>query len=266
MPLESGQYIPELDDNNPVGTDPVSAGDDHLRLIKRAVTQSFPAFEGTAAVPAFVELTEAQINDAALKGEDQTIAGAWTFNGDATFEGEADLRGITTIGQPAIPSALILEGDATNSSNIQAKTIAGTPVVVFRRAPTADSLQVGASTLSLQMNGSATRPQYNARELAFENPTYVNVGAGRTLTQADAGKVLQFTSGTVTLAALAAGTTICLESDATGFAIAVGSTLLAWRDGSGTVKTGARTIKGNSIVTLYWSSTNGVRIFGNGIS
>ena len=102
--------------------------------------------------------------------------------------------------------------------------------------------------------------------LARRRTPYQAVGAGRALTQADEDKVLQFTSGTVTLAILAQGTTICLESDETGFAIDVGGTTLSWRDGSGTVKTGARTIKANSVVTIYWATTQGVRIFGNGIS
>ena len=54
MPLETGNFIPELDDNNPLGSDNVSLGDDHIRLIKRAVTGSFSGFVGTTAVPKLV--------------------------------------------------------------------------------------------------------------------------------------------------------------------------------------------------------------------
>lgn len=76
MPLETGDFIPELDPNNPLGADNVSLGDDHLRLLKRAVTGSFPAFVGTNAIPKSVALTEDQINDTALQSESPTFTGA----------------------------------------------------------------------------------------------------------------------------------------------------------------------------------------------
>ena len=69
MGLETGSFIPELDQSNPDGVDPKSEGDNHLRLIKVCVQGSFPAFVGTTAVPAFVGLTEDQLSDAALKSE-----------------------------------------------------------------------------------------------------------------------------------------------------------------------------------------------------
>ncbi len=42
MPLETGDYIADLNPANPLGTDPVSAGDDHVRLVKKCTQQSFP--------------------------------------------------------------------------------------------------------------------------------------------------------------------------------------------------------------------------------
>ena len=43
MALESGTYISSLNANNPVGaTDPKSQGDDHLRLIKSTILNTFP--------------------------------------------------------------------------------------------------------------------------------------------------------------------------------------------------------------------------------
>lgn len=42
MPLEDANFISELNPNWPLGTDPVSAGDDHARVTKKAVQQSFP--------------------------------------------------------------------------------------------------------------------------------------------------------------------------------------------------------------------------------
>lgn len=89
MPLETGTLIPELDENNPLGSDGKNQGDDHLRLLKRCVTGSFPAFVGTTAVPKSVTLTEDQINDAALKSVDQTIIGEWTFPNVTRFSGNS---------------------------------------------------------------------------------------------------------------------------------------------------------------------------------
>lgn len=49
MGLESATYISQLDASNPLGSDPKSQGDDHLRLIKAAIKATFPAF-GAAAL------------------------------------------------------------------------------------------------------------------------------------------------------------------------------------------------------------------------
>lgn len=57
MALENANYISELDPVNPVGaTDPKAQGDDHLRVIKKAVRQSFPN------ISAPVTLTAPQMN------------------------------------------------------------------------------------------------------------------------------------------------------------------------------------------------------------
>ena len=43
MSLESGNYIKDLQPLNPPGTDPVSEGNDHLKLIKKVLKNSFPS-------------------------------------------------------------------------------------------------------------------------------------------------------------------------------------------------------------------------------
>lgn len=42
MPVENAQYINQLQKDSPQGGESISEGDDHLRAIKTAVTQSFP--------------------------------------------------------------------------------------------------------------------------------------------------------------------------------------------------------------------------------
>jgi len=41
MGLETASYISELVDTNPTASDPVSQGDDHLRLIKSVLQTQF---------------------------------------------------------------------------------------------------------------------------------------------------------------------------------------------------------------------------------
>jgi hypothetical protein len=43
MALESGTYVKDLVSTNPPGTDAISQGDDHLRLIKSVLQNSFPS-------------------------------------------------------------------------------------------------------------------------------------------------------------------------------------------------------------------------------
>lgn len=49
MGLETGTYISDLVTTNPIGaTDPKSQGDDHLRLLKTVIKNTFPGMAGTA--------------------------------------------------------------------------------------------------------------------------------------------------------------------------------------------------------------------------
>jgi hypothetical protein len=50
MSLETGNYIFNLDSSNPTGADPKSRGDDHFRLIKSVVKNSFAGFTGAVIV------------------------------------------------------------------------------------------------------------------------------------------------------------------------------------------------------------------------
>ena len=62
MGLETATYIHELDSANPVGgADPKSQGDDHIRLVKDTLQNTFPSIEGA------ITLSHTQINAAAIK-------------------------------------------------------------------------------------------------------------------------------------------------------------------------------------------------------
>lgn len=59
MPLEQAQYIDSLTPEWPLGSDPRSAGDDHIRMIKQVLQNSFPGVTGA------VTATQQQLNDLA---------------------------------------------------------------------------------------------------------------------------------------------------------------------------------------------------------
>ena len=57
MALESTTYINGLVATNPTGTDPKSQGDDHIRLVKSAIKNTFPNITGQ------VTATHTQLNN-----------------------------------------------------------------------------------------------------------------------------------------------------------------------------------------------------------
>lgn len=70
MPLETGTYISDLNQNNPVGaTDGKQRGDDHIRLVKKTILNTFPSVTGA------ITLTHTQINNAAIKTEANVFTG-----------------------------------------------------------------------------------------------------------------------------------------------------------------------------------------------
>ena len=50
MPVENPTYIDGLESDWPLGSDPESAGDDHLRLIKKAVQNTLPKFNSAVTI------------------------------------------------------------------------------------------------------------------------------------------------------------------------------------------------------------------------
>lgn len=114
MAVESADFIPELNENAPLGTELKQEGDNHIRVTKNAVKGSFPNFAGVA-----VTGTEAEINstvdnfktdapsDSVTYGRNN---GAWvsvTTAGGVTIEDE----GSTVTGGPH--TTLNFTGDVT---------------------------------------------------------------------------------------------------------------------------------------------------------
>ena len=51
MAVESASWVTQLVSTNPVVGDPVGEGDDHLRMLKTVLKNSFPSTSTTAIVP-----------------------------------------------------------------------------------------------------------------------------------------------------------------------------------------------------------------------
>lgn len=53
MPAETGQYVADLDKDRPTIDEPISEGDDHIRLIKQVLQKTFPEASGPQAPVAY---------------------------------------------------------------------------------------------------------------------------------------------------------------------------------------------------------------------
>ena len=51
MGVETASYITQLVDTNPVVGDPVGEGDDHIRMVKTVLKNSFPSTSTAAVIP-----------------------------------------------------------------------------------------------------------------------------------------------------------------------------------------------------------------------
>ena len=128
MPLEVANFIPELVETNPDGTDLASTLDNHDRVIKTAVKGSFPNFVGTTGSPAFVSKTEAQLNDTVEASADNSFTGNNDINGNPIAVQRITERvvpGNTTVLQTDEQNVIRYEGGGTEAITFD-QLIAGT--------------------------------------------------------------------------------------------------------------------------------------------
>lgn len=270
MPLEAGTFIPELNANNPLGADPKSEGDDHLRLIKRSVLGSFPGFVGNAATPKSVTLTEDQINDAALKSAAQTISGAWEFTDNVLIANDKAYQARFS-GGPATPliGMSALDRMELGSAGHHTDFFAATGANAYRYFVGGAEVSRGGTVA----DGGVLIADLDGffQKAAFRNPRNVTFSTSQTAQQSWEGGVRQCTGGnpTVTIDQLEGGTTWRFIVTSTTLTILKGNvTNMRWLDGSGSlnaIATGVAATPG-SIVEVYYQSATTMYIFGNGIT
>jgi hypothetical protein len=69
MGIETGKYITDLDEGWPTANDSISMGDDHLRLIKAVLKNTFPEAKGPQAPNYYPELEQGSVI--------HNVAGEW---------------------------------------------------------------------------------------------------------------------------------------------------------------------------------------------
>lgn len=100
MPLETGEFITDLVITNPLGTDPKAQGDDHLRLLKKVLQQSFPAIDAEVlSTPDEINSWEARI--LAIEESPQIAElrrTCWATLTGAGAQSQSNLLGVTLTG------------------------------------------------------------------------------------------------------------------------------------------------------------------------
>ena len=268
MSLEAGDFIPELNANNPLGSDPKSEGDDHIRLVKRCTQGSFPGFVGTTAVPKSVTLTEDQINDAALKSAAQTISGIWTHSVNLELLNNTQLRTFEqgnlvgrAIARMATNNQLVFGSSAVDArleADLSFRTEIGGDIV-------ADCVPRASGSLLVNDIGGVQK------KAGFRNPGSHNENDAYTLVQADEGQIVRKTSGVTfdyTVPQLEAGTAITIINDSANNPITLVEGAGVGMDAmvGGAELTAPLTVALGSVVQLYWVNATTVKVWGNGIS
>ena len=114
MAKETASYISQLVATNPVASDSVSVGDDHLRMLKTVLKTQFSGLTGTTAITA----TEAEMNylDLATLGTSADSKVLTQASGVVTIAGDVVVSGTTpkvTIGDAgAEDTTLLFDGNA----------------------------------------------------------------------------------------------------------------------------------------------------------
>lgn len=138
MPLETASYINQLDAANPLGSDPIASGDDHIRLIKAALKATFPNVAGV------VNATNAQLDNAinaVLKDGSVAMTGPLSLPGNAS----SALQAVPKQQLDAVIAALgTMSSQNSNAVTITGGSITGTTV----NGNVVGSNSVGARTIS----------------------------------------------------------------------------------------------------------------------
>jgi hypothetical protein len=159
MGLETGNYISALVKTNPLSSDNVSEGDDHLQLIKKILKQNFPVGTDSVgpdqAVQVLIAKSSAPTVDTSASGHAARAMGLlWldTTNNVLKIRNQANDAWIT----------LAVDPETSNSVDINAGTIDGaviggaTPAAVTTTSLVATTADINAGTIDGTVIGGST--------------------------------------------------------------------------------------------------------------
>lgn len=221
MGLETGNYINDLVVTNPLGSDPKNQGDDHLRLIKKAIKQSIAGFGGNV-ITTGVDSAGSTISDYVITASSSPVAYASrmvvTFTATHTNSGAATIN-IDSIGEVDLTD---LNGNALTGNEI----LSGAEVMAVYDG-TKFKLMTGVFTTTFELpdqsgsNGKVLRT--NGTNASWGMPAlFIDERTSNTiLGTGDDGTYVKITSGTFTqtfedAATLGDGWQIILHNEGTG--------------------------------------------------
>lgn len=154
--LETGvDYIDDLVITNPTNSDDPSEGDDHLRLTKKAVKQSFPNVDG-AVTPSVAEFN-------ILDGVTSTTAELNILDGVTADATELNYNDVTTLGTVEASKAVTADGSGVTTNAAFASPVLNTAVsgtaVLDEDDMTSDSATQIATQQSIKAYVDASIPE-----------------------------------------------------------------------------------------------------------
>ncbi len=157
MSLETGTFISDLVASNPTSTDLKSQGDDHIRLVKKAIKASFPSIAGAVTV------SEAVINSIPFKADISSPA----FTDTPTAPTAAISTNTTQLATTAFVKSQVAN-DAPTKSGVNAT---GTwPVSVTGNAVTSNAV-ANAAGWSIFPSGNYLYFNFNGNNVAVLDST-----------------------------------------------------------------------------------------------
>jgi len=205
MALENGTYVNSLVPANPASTDGLAQADDHIRLIKSTLKNTFPNLTGavtvtqadlnnTASIPS--SLTDLGITDGTASGQVLTTDGSGNFSFTALPEGTTDtnyyvtggsISGTTlTLNREGLGSVSISGLPAAVTNNSQLTNGAG--YITASNVP--DSIGVNQSYASTTLTTNTWYQNTTGRAIAIYYRLNVGGGSAYVSTTASGGVVV----------------------------------------------------------------------------
>ena len=255
MALETGNYISDLVKTNPLSSDDISQGDDHLQLIKKILQRTFPVGTDTSldsgvgpdqAVQVLIAKSSAPTVDTSASGNAARAMGllwldttsnllkirnqandAWiTLPIDPENDNNVDING-GTIDGTTIGATTPAAGDFTTLDTTGALTV-GTDITI-----SGDDIIMATNTdaYMLVADGTSYNPVAITGDVTLTNAGVTSIGADKVIT----AKILDGNVTNAKVADMAANTVKVRDANSSGATsdLSVSDTQIVIGDGSG---------------------------------